>query len=148
MTKEDALNLISQYCTHLRDISEPDDTLSGLDTRFPDDGSEKKAMRWLGFMQGALYTKGIFSLEELKEHSRTKNVVIITKDKQTKSDAALFMEWASTPLANVLRGRFVAFDATSQRVVVAGEDITEFEKLLDKIDENYRKNLFISKVPG
>lgn len=146
MTKDDALNLIGQYCTHLREHGEPDDTLSHLDARFPDDGSEKKAMRWLGFMQGALYMKGIFSLEDLKDHSRTKKVVIKAKEKQTKTDAAIFNEWESTPPAGLFRKRIVAFDATSRRVVVAADDIVELRDLLDKIDPDYRKKLFVSKV--
>jgi hypothetical protein len=35
-----------------------------------DDGSEKKAMRWLGFIQGAVYARGYFTLEQIKEHSQ------------------------------------------------------------------------------
>lgn len=30
----------------------------------------EKAMRWLGFIQGVLWTMGIFTLDELKEQSR------------------------------------------------------------------------------
>jgi len=30
----------------------------------------EKAMRWLGFVQGCLWACGIFSLDELKNHSR------------------------------------------------------------------------------
>jgi hypothetical protein len=29
-----------------------------------------KVFRWLGFMQGVLWTKGIFTLEQLKNHNR------------------------------------------------------------------------------
>ncbi len=29
-----------------------------------------KAMRWLGFLQGVLWARGFFTLEELKGHSR------------------------------------------------------------------------------
>lgn len=35
-----------------------------------DEGRIEKAMRWLGFMQGALWSIDIFSLDELKDHSR------------------------------------------------------------------------------
>ncbi len=35
-----------------------------------DEGRIEKAMRWLGFMQGALWGMGLFTLDELKEHSR------------------------------------------------------------------------------
>lgn len=30
----------------------------------------EKAFRWLGFLQGCLWTTGMFSLDELKEHNR------------------------------------------------------------------------------
>ncbi len=30
-----------------------------------------KAMRWLGFIQGVLFSLGFFTIEELREHSRT-----------------------------------------------------------------------------
>lgn len=30
----------------------------------------EKVMRWLGFLQGVLWTKAVFSLDELKDHSR------------------------------------------------------------------------------
>lgn len=38
--------------------------------RFVDDGRIEKAMRWLGFLQGALWRCGRFTLNELKKHSR------------------------------------------------------------------------------
>jgi hypothetical protein len=36
--------------------------------------SDNKIMRWLGFIQGALVANFVYSLEEVKEHSRTKKV--------------------------------------------------------------------------
>ena len=30
----------------------------------------EKAMRWLGFIQGSLWTHGIFTIEEMKNHNR------------------------------------------------------------------------------
>jgi hypothetical protein len=89
VTRETALSLLQQYGVHLRDRYDRDGMAadsppSGLgpydhivaeaDMRFPADGAEDKAMRWLGFVQGALYVKGIFTLEQLKEHSRTGEV--------------------------------------------------------------------------
>ncbi len=50
------------------------DVLNKIDERFPADGSENKAMRWLGFCQGILVERGIFTLEEVKIHSRDKEV--------------------------------------------------------------------------
>ena len=74
MTKEQALELIKQYCKILENFREPDTVLTELVKRWPEDGSEAKAMRWLGFIQGALYAYGYYSLEEVKDHSREKKV--------------------------------------------------------------------------
>lgn len=84
MTRDTALSLLKQYGEHLRALRwDPaykhatqasvvhNPTMSEADLRFPEDGSEKKAMRWLGFVQGCCYSGGIFTLEEIKEHSRT-----------------------------------------------------------------------------
>lgn len=68
MTKDTALHLISEYSTSLAPTKDP--ILTEMPSRWPEGGSEKKAMRWLGFLQGAAYTTGTFTLEELKEHSR------------------------------------------------------------------------------
>ncbi len=37
---------------------------------FVREGRLGKAFRWLGFMQGALYCQGVYTLEELKNHNR------------------------------------------------------------------------------
>ena len=34
-------------------------------------GEVDKAMRWLGFIQGVLCAKGVFTLDELRAHSRS-----------------------------------------------------------------------------
>jgi hypothetical protein len=34
------------------------------------DGRQEKAFRWLGFIQGVLFSEGIFTLDDLKNHSR------------------------------------------------------------------------------
>lgn len=34
------------------------------------EGRREKLMRWIGFIQGACWHMGIFSIEELKEHNR------------------------------------------------------------------------------
>jgi len=65
MTKEQALRLMHAYAeytslAHLR----------GMPARVTEDFSIEKTMRWLGFMQGALWSSERFTLEELKEHSR------------------------------------------------------------------------------
>lgn len=35
-----------------------------------EEGRVEKAMRWLGFMQGAMWALGVYTIEELKNHSR------------------------------------------------------------------------------
>jgi hypothetical protein len=67
MTKQEVLAMIEAYETHACPVEE--DALHGIRARFPQDGSEAKAMRWLGFCQGVLHERGIFTLDELKQHS-------------------------------------------------------------------------------
>lgn len=83
MTRAEAIDLMSQYAVEIakrrpsftnRPATPKRIHLMLMPTRFPENGSEKKAMRWLGFMQGALWAAGVFTLDELKEHSRTKVV--------------------------------------------------------------------------
>lgn len=74
MDRKNALDLIDQYCETMLARGHGDEVVTHLRDRFPEDGSERKAMRWLGFMQGVLYSQGVYSLEQLKEHSR--NLVI------------------------------------------------------------------------
>ena len=69
MTREQALNLIQAYDEESR-IYAACRILHGIYDRFPEDGNEDKAMRWLGFCQGVLHSTGAFSLDELKKHSR------------------------------------------------------------------------------
>ena len=146
MTKEDALSLISQYCIQLKDRSEKDETMTGLRDRFPEDGSEGKAMRWLGFMQGFLYQKRICTLDELKEHSKTRHVTL--REKENKATLVEFVDWIKSPAAMPYKGMMVAFDAVSRRVVVAAKEEDELENLLDEIDDGYRSKLVIAEVPS
>lgn len=44
------------------------------------DGRTEKAMRWLGFMQGVLWTIGVYNLENLKNHC-------MPNDQEYKDDA-------------------------------------------------------------
>ena len=73
MTREEALGLIEQYAGWADDSI--DDVLYDIDKRFPADGSENKAMRWLGFCQGVLVERGIFTLDDVKHHSKNKTVM-------------------------------------------------------------------------
>lgn len=41
-----------------------------------DEGRMEKAMRWLGFIQGALWEKGFFTIEELKKDNAPPDTLI------------------------------------------------------------------------
>lgn len=91
MIRDEALGLLREYCDVIRryldsprtlDLSqrrEDHDSLlneaAGMSDRFPASGSENKAMRWLGYIQGILRATGFYSLEELKEHSKNGKVI-------------------------------------------------------------------------
>lgn len=70
MTKDQALTLLRVYAEHLRGVKWPVATAAEIDMRWPADGSTHKAMRWLGFMQGYLVAHDLFTLDEVKDHSR------------------------------------------------------------------------------
>lgn len=83
MTKNDALLLIDRYGEFLKKHGEEDPVLTEIRSRWPEGGSERKAMRWLGFMQGALYVlkklkRRGFTLDELKEHSKDPSNAVIS----------------------------------------------------------------------
>lgn len=69
MTKAQALQLITIYGEWLTRVGWEDPTSTQIMERWPQDGSENKAMRWLGFMQGVLYQSCLMSLDEIKQHS-------------------------------------------------------------------------------
>lgn len=81
MTKTEALDLLDQYADG---TTVPDHLLAfqkdALEharcaiERFPEDGSDHKSMRWLGFVQGVLVMAGIYSLDAVKEHSHSGKV--------------------------------------------------------------------------
>lgn len=73
MTKDTALRMIRDYCFELEERGEGPE-LAEMWTRWPDDGSERKAMRWLGFLQGVFYVRRYRTLESLKDESRTGKV--------------------------------------------------------------------------
>ncbi len=41
---------------------------------FVEEGRIEKAMRWLGFIQGVLWSRGYYTLDQLKNHSRPDSV--------------------------------------------------------------------------
>lgn len=67
MTSKAAIALMYEYQELASGL---DDVLYGIGHRFPINGSVNKAMRWLGFCQGVLLERRVFTLEETKEHSR------------------------------------------------------------------------------
>jgi hypothetical protein len=42
-------------------------------TKFVDDGDVERAMRWLGFIQGVAWVKGVSSIDELRRDNRTED---------------------------------------------------------------------------
>jgi len=38
--------------------------------KFMEDGREDKAMRWLGFIQGWLWARGFYTIEQMAGHNR------------------------------------------------------------------------------
>ena len=90
MNREEALKLLASYQEVARGHSKPELLLT-IRERFPDDGSEAKAMRWLGFAQGMLVAEGIFTLTEVKQHAKNKEVrevVYIEVPKDLAKEAA------------------------------------------------------------
>ncbi len=82
MTRDEALSLLREYS---EEATIPDafdwqdqiyDDAMGMPARFPTDGSKAKAMRWLGYMQGVLVALGVYTLDEVKEHSRRRSVAL------------------------------------------------------------------------
>jgi hypothetical protein len=70
MTKQDAISMIEQYAAFA-----PDAHIGSMAPRMGgDDFSEGKAMRWLGWVQGVLVERGVYDLEDVKGHSRTRIV--------------------------------------------------------------------------
>jgi len=90
MTKDEAVDLMDQYCSLVKELGGHNEVVTGLRSRFPADGSKSKAMRWLGFMQGVLYITEIFTLEELKMHSRDKT---ISGPAEVPDEATAEIEW-------------------------------------------------------
>lgn len=44
--------------------------MCGRTKQFIDEHRLDKSLRWVGFIQGVLYCQGIFSIEQLKDHTR------------------------------------------------------------------------------
>lgn len=71
MRRQDTLALLRFYTDCFREEpSVGDPTLTELADRLPEDASDGKVERWLGFAQGAAYEGELFTLRELMGHSR------------------------------------------------------------------------------
>jgi hypothetical protein len=84
MTRDEALSLMDEYvevfkgyCEAPHSVSGDDASLqaAGMTERFPEGGSEAKAMRWLGYIQGLAVGRFIYTLEEVKIHSENRTIV-------------------------------------------------------------------------
>jgi hypothetical protein len=76
MTKDKIRTIVNTYKKYLTPYIDSD-TKEGhcywMLTQIGDileEGKIEKAMRWVGFIQGFLWTKNYFSIEELKTHNR------------------------------------------------------------------------------
>ena len=71
MNKEQLKIVLENYKLKLQEINRDhmlDHALVMCDFNFDD---IEKSMRWLGFIQGVLYTRSIYTIDELKEHNTT-----------------------------------------------------------------------------
>jgi len=69
MTKEQLKTVLANYKLKLQEINRDqmlDHALVMCDFDF---GDMEKSMRWLGFIQGVLYTKHVYTIDELKAHN-------------------------------------------------------------------------------
>lgn len=76
MTTEKIIEVLNLYKGVLSNVENKDEVISHCMTMidktksFVSEGRIGKAFRWLGFIQGCLYSKGIYSIEEMKAHNR------------------------------------------------------------------------------
>jgi hypothetical protein len=70
MTQEQAEELIFEYAVNAGQRGLPE-VISEVDKRYRliENPSIDKTMRWLGFCQGYLVAEGMYSLDDVKEHS-------------------------------------------------------------------------------
>lgn len=74
--KLQALAIIPHDYPHEELLKSPEASLEHLASMLPkmriflNEGRTNKVYRWLGFIQGALWSQGIYTLEELKNHNK------------------------------------------------------------------------------
>lgn len=74
LIRADALRMIEEYEAEASQNPDCPDVLRGISSRFPTGGSEAKAMRWLGFCQGVCVERGLYTLDDVKDHSKARKV--------------------------------------------------------------------------
>ena len=111
MNKNQALELLVVY-SHLEIEDSP---IQGMRFRFPEDGSEAKAMRWLGFAQGWLVASDVYTLEECKLHSKLASAGVDAFD---LSEACEFIK--NEILSMVELGRLIALPNADAAIEVLG----------------------------
>ncbi len=73
MDDEKIIAVCEFYRKELKELYSPDPDLHHVEDmiykipKFLDEGRKEKAFRWLGFIQGTLCAKGIYTIEDLKK---------------------------------------------------------------------------------
>lgn len=137
MNKEQALKLIDLYSKYPASPS----TVRNIIDRFPEDGSEKKSMRWLGYCQGVLVSTGVFNLDEVKDHSRAissgEEVVLSTAGVLRTLKNVHYPEW-SPDLAFLLHAHGIVMlpvsPAFGEHMFGGGPDVRYFELSAQSLD--------------
>ncbi len=76
MDNEQIISVCKLYREKLKELYSPDPELHHVEDmtykipKFLEEGRREKADRWLGFIQGTLYSKGVYTIEDLKDHNR------------------------------------------------------------------------------
>ena len=76
MDNEQIISVCEFYRRELKELYSPDPELHHVEDmtykipKFLEEGKEEKANRWLGFIQATLCAKGLYTIEDLKDHNR------------------------------------------------------------------------------
>lgn len=76
MTKEKALNILHKYEKFFSAVAPYDEKIEHCAAMLPkmltfiNQYRMHKFYRWLGFIQGCLFSAGYFTIDELREHTR------------------------------------------------------------------------------
>lgn len=71
MTREQIIAVCEMYEEELQDIDDRHvHYVLTMLTRMKCFDDVEKAFRWLGFVQGVLWTKGIYTIDEMRDHNR------------------------------------------------------------------------------